>query len=147
MIRVVLKSILSLQPLPERSMKEILQQTRLHLQQRNYSYSTQKTYLGMLKIFIVYFQGQDLSQLTEEQIRTFLVETCCRTRFSLSYQNQIINAIKFYLEQVLGKPRTVYHIRRPRKEFRLPVVLSKIEVRSILGQVRNAKHHTILSTI
>ena len=59
----------------------------------------------------------------------------------------MINSIKFYLEQVLGKPRTVYHIQRPRKEFRLPVVLSKPEVRSILRQIRNPKHHAILSTI
>ncbi|MEQ9440363.1 MAG: tyrosine-type recombinase/integrase [Cyclobacteriaceae bacterium] len=128
-------------------MKETLQQTRLHLQQRNYSYSTQKTYLGMLKVFIHYFQGEDLAELTEEQIRTFLVETCYQTGLSLSYQNQMINSIKFYLEQVIGKPRKVYHIQRPRKEFRLPVVLSKPEVRSILRQIHNPKHHAILSTI
>nr|WKN34433.1 tyrosine-type recombinase/integrase [Tunicatimonas sp. TK19036] len=128
-------------------MEETIQQTRLHLQQRNYSHSTQKTYLGMLKVFIHYFQGEDLAQLSEEQIRTFLVETCYQTNLSLSYQNQMINAIKFYLEQVLGKPRTVYYIQRPRKEFRLPVVLSKPEVQRILRQVRNPKHHAILSTI
>ncbi|MGB3589966.1 MAG: phage integrase N-terminal SAM-like domain-containing protein [Tunicatimonas sp.] len=75
-------------------MEETIRQTQLHLQQRNYSYSTQKTYLGMLKVFLHYFQGEDLAQLTEEQIRTFLVETCYRTKLSLSYQNQMINSIK-----------------------------------------------------
>ncbi|MEK6480131.1 tyrosine-type recombinase/integrase [Catalinimonas sp. 4WD22] len=53
----------------------------------------------------------------------------------------------YYYEQILKRPRTYYQIDRPRKEYRLPVVLSKHEVGAILKQVRNRKHHAILSTI
>lgn len=127
--------------------EQILHQVQLRLQQLNYSYSTQKTYLGMLKVFLTYFKEENLEQLSEEQIRGFLVETCCKTNLSLSYQNQMINSIKFYYEQILQRPRSYYHIHRPRKQFRLPVVLSKQEVAALLSRVHNRKHHAILSTI
>lgn len=66
---------------------------------------------------------------------------------SLSHHNQSINAIKFYYEKVLKQPRTVYELERPRKERRLPMVLSKQEVQKILNQTMNLKHRAILSTI
>lgn len=74
--------------------EQILHQLQLRLQQLNYSYSTQKTYLGMLKVFLAYFKEEKLEDLSEEQIRAFLVETCCKPQLSLSYQNQMINSIK-----------------------------------------------------
>lgn len=66
---------------------------------------------------------------------------------SSSHQNQAINAIKFYLEHVLGYPTQYFVIDRPVKEKTLPQVLSKEEVGSILKQVRNTKHLAILTAI
>ena len=65
----------------------------------------------------------------------------------MSTQNQFINAVKFYYEQVLGRERTIYSIDRPRKEKRLPIVLSQTEVSQILNQVHNLKHRAILSLL
>lgn len=111
----------------------------------NYSPTTKRTYLAMLRLFLERFKAEDLRALEEEQIREFLVDAC-RGK-SLSYQNQLINAIKYFYEQILKRPRTYYQIDRPRKEFRLPVVLSKQEVEKIFRQIHNRKHHAILSTI
>ena len=47
---------------------------------------------------------------------------------SESYQNISINAIKFYYERVLGDQRKIYFVDRPRREKKLPVVLSTTEV-------------------
>ncbi len=68
-------------------------------------------------------------------------------QISTSYQNQSINAIKFYYEQVLGGKRKFYFLDRPRKEKRLPVVLSEEEVVRIFGQVGNIKHKCLLMLI
>ncbi len=64
-----------------------------------------------------------------------------------SYQNQLINAIKFYYEHVLKRPRQVYYLERPKKEKRLPGVLSLNEVQCLLGKIRNTKHFAIISLI
>ena len=66
---------------------------------------------------------------------------------STSYQNQSINAIKFYYEKVLRGPRKVYQIDRPRKEKTLPEVLSTEEVAAILKSINNLKHKAIIMTI
>jgi integrase/recombinase XerD len=68
-------------------------------------------------------------------------------KVSISYQNQSINAIKFYYERVLGGQRKVYLVERPRSEHTLPVVLSQQEIQAILKIPTNLKHRAILTTI
>lgn len=66
---------------------------------------------------------------------------------SSSHQNQVINAIKFYYEQVLDMPQRFYEIDRPFKERTLPMVLSEEEVSRLLSSVKNLKHKAILATM
>ncbi len=66
---------------------------------------------------------------------------------STSQQNQRINAIKFYYEQVLGKEKQYYTLHRPKKEHKLPDVLSKEEIFAIIDCTQNIKHKCILSLI
>ena len=68
-------------------------------------------------------------------------------KVSSSYQNQAINAIKFYYERVLGGQRKFYFIERPIKEKTLPVVLNTDEVKAILNATSNLKHKAILMII
>ena len=68
-------------------------------------------------------------------------------KISITYQNQSINAIKYYYEKVLGGQRKFYFIDRPNKEKTLPSVLSTQEVIDILKQTENIKHKAILMTI
>lgn len=68
-------------------------------------------------------------------------------RVSTSYQNQSINAIKFYYERVCGGSRKIYLIDRPREETYLPEVLSEEEVKAILDATENLKHKALLMTI
>jgi site-specific recombinase XerD len=67
-------------------------------------------------------------------------------KISSSYQNQAINAIKFYYERVLGGERKVYLIERPREEKTLPIVLNETEISDILKAAENLKHKAILMT-
>src|SRR5688500_8244427 len=66
---------------------------------------------------------------------------------SKSHQNQVINAIKFYYEQVLDMPQRFYEIDRPRQEQKLPTVLSEEEILKVISVTANLKHKAILVTI
>jgi len=68
-------------------------------------------------------------------------------KISRSTQNQSINAIKFYLEQVLGRDRQYFKLERPKKTKTIPEVLSEEEVAIILKATDNLKHKAILTTI
>lgn len=112
-----------------------------------YSESTRRTYMGMFKEFLKYIYPKTLHTVRREDILEFqhyLVDT---KKVSRSYQNQSINAIKFFSEKVLGMPREYYELRRPKREKRLPTVLSKDEVKRLLAVTANLKHRAILTTI
>lgn len=62
---------------------------------------------------------------------------------SHSYVNQAISAIKFYFQKVLKQIESTPYIR-PKKEHKLPNVLSLNEVMLILKAIHNLKHKAIL---
>ena len=116
------------------------------LQVLRYSRSTVNTYVSMFEEFINYYKNIDLISINENDIRAYLLHLVGRG-VSVSYQNQAINAIKFYFEIVLGLPNRHYYVERPRKVETLPLVLSVEEVQRLLNTVTNLKHKAILITI
>ncbi len=114
---------------------------------KNYSKNTIRTYRTMLQEFLQHYSHLDRDKITEEQIREYLLYLIEKRKISVSYQNQSINAIKFYYEQVLGRPVRTYYVQRPKKEWNLPNVLSEKEVELILNNTENIKHKAILSLI
>ena len=109
-----------------------------------YSEHTQRTYLAAFEEFINYYHQYDISTIDDMKVVAFIRYLVTERKVSTAYQNQSINAIKFYYEKVLFSPRKVYYIDRPRIERTLPTVLSKDEVASLIKQVVNVKHKTIL---
>ena len=116
------------------------------LELKKYANSTVKTYVSCFETFINYYKDIDLINLNENDIRIYLQKLIQEGK-SNSYINQSVNSIKFYYEMVLGMPNRFYAIERPRKEFKLPKVLSKEEVLSIIENTNNIKHRCITSLL
>jgi site-specific recombinase XerD len=96
--------------------------------------------------FINFTQEPNYTEITEEQINNYLMYLVKRN-VSASYQNQAINAVKFYFEKVLGQQRKYYQIDRPFQDKKLPSVLSIEEVKSIIESIDNLKHKCIIQLI
>lgn len=112
--------------------------------QRNYAKRTIDVYLGSLKQYAAFCRLKQLNP--KEDIQPFLLYLI-EMNYSISYQNQVINAVKFYWEHVLGKERQYINIDRPMKEYKLPEVLGLLEVNKIFSVCKNIKHLMILKTI
>jgi site-specific recombinase XerD len=123
---------------------ELMQQKLLL---KNYSKHTIKTYLHMFSQFLKYLYPTPLHQVNKTQITKYHLWLVTDRNVSASYQNQSINAIKFYIEKVLKHPVTIYELERPKKQKTLPKVLSLEEVYLIIEATRNLKHRTMLSII
>jgi integrase/recombinase XerD len=117
------------------------------LKELRYSEQTIKTYKMCFEEFINYYHKYDIGKIDESMIKAFLRYLVTERKVSASYQNQAINAIKFYYERILGGQRKVYYIDRPRREKTLPTVLSEEEIILIINAVENIKHKAILMTI
>ncbi len=114
---------------------------------KDYSPKTLKTYTSMLHLYMNYYKDRTLDDLSDEDIREYLLYLVDQKKVSQSYQNQAINAIKFYYEQVLGRPTQTYYLQRPKREMTLPSVMSEAEVLMLLRKVDNLKHRAALCLI
>ncbi|MEW6003116.1 MAG: site-specific tyrosine recombinase/integron integrase [Nitrospirota bacterium] len=118
---------------------------RRELPSRKYSYKTVKGYLYYNRDFLNFIDKKP-SDITDADIKDYLLYLVEEKQSATSTLNQAINALKFYYGTMLKK-RFLYDIKRPRKDKKLPVVLSKEEVASILSSVDNIKHKAILMLV
>ena len=118
----------------------------LKIKELRHSDNTYRTYKNAFEEFINYYQQYEIESIDEQMIINYLRYLVMERKVSTSYQNQAINAIKYYYEKVLGGQRKFYFIDRPIKEKTLPNVLSSEEVATMLKGIENIKHKAILTT-
>ena len=88
---------------------------------------TVKSYLSHLTQFFAAHTNLKLSQVNSEVIRTYIVGRTERGNYAEATQNQLLNGIKFWLEQVEGREKAFIDLR-PKKKQQLPNVLSMEEI-------------------
>jgi len=111
---------------------------------KRYSKSTIKTYCDALRVFFTYHKHISIQRITMQHIIQFNNEYIIGRSLSISYQNQFVNALKLFYLIIQNTNVIIENIARPRREYRLPNVLSKEEVKLILNTHRNLKHRTML---
>jgi len=124
---------------------ELSEYNRL-LKLKNYSINTINSYNHCFEKFLSHFKGKNIDSLTKEEITDFLYQES-EKGMSYGYQNQIINAIKFYYEKVLNRKKEFYNIPRAKRPQKLPTVFSEEEIITLLKQVKNLKHKCVLFLI
>ncbi|WP_458121614.1 tyrosine-type recombinase/integrase [Paenibacillus sp. Z6-24] len=112
------------------------------LKARGYSNKTIKAYTSQVQRFIAANINHEIeSHCTAVQKYTLSLLEKDRSH---AYVNQAISAIQFYFRYVLQQPHTHSAYVRPKKESKLPGVLSLEEVVRLLKSVVNIKHQAIL---
>ncbi|MBK7409575.1 MAG: site-specific integrase [Saprospirales bacterium] len=143
---------------PEKEVREVgpplpeVQQVELYrmmdkLMLKRYSKDTHKSYTSHFRCYLYALEGRPPQDMGKEVIHRYLLKRIREDKISESTQNGIINALKFYYEQVLGRPREYYDVQRPKKPNPLPDVLSLEEVVRLLEATTNLKHRSILMMI
>jgi len=123
-------------------MQEYLEKTRQELRLRNYSFKTIKAYLGCLREYFD-FKKFDLEKIDEENIKQFLLNKQDKN-YSSQTINLYLNAIKFFYREVLKIPQKI-NLKFAKRNKKLPIVLSREEIKSIINLIKNPKHRLIIS--
>jgi len=126
-------------------MTTLRRQMLLDLQARNYPPSTQKLYVNHVARFALHF-GRSPAELSQKEVRAYLHHLVEDTDLSWSYFNQTVCALRFLYRVTLGRPWMIEHLPFPRKEKRLPTVLSQAEVVRFFEAVSHPKHRALLRT-
>jgi len=120
---------------------------RKFLLSKRYSPNTITVYCDALRSFLTFYRNKSVKDITNEDVILYNNDYILKNKFSVSYQNQIVNAIKLFFRTVYEKSIQVEKIHRPKREKKLPNVLSKEEVKAILDAHSNIKHKMMLSMI
>lgn len=117
------------------------------LLRRRYSINTIKTYKYCFRDFIYFYNNKVPSDISIKEIKRFIYYLIKNRQVARSTQNQYINAIKFYYEQVLGRPTQTIDWERPKPKQKLPQVFTEHEIELLLQNIKNIKHQCILLCI
>ncbi len=123
---------------------EIITCVSREMQYRNYSMRTVKTYTELLVKLERDFQPASLAEVTTEQFKDYLFRRVNNDKISSSMVNQYISVWKILQTDVLKRNIESIKIKRPRREKKLPVVLSQQEVEALIKATRNIKHRALL---
>src|SRR6202142_689713 len=116
------------------------------LQIRNYAPSTARCYVRSVAEFAKHFKKSP-DQLGPEEIRSWQLFLLREKRVKLTSYIQAISALRFFFGITLNRQIGIERIPLPRYETKLPVILSKREVRALLEAPKNLGHRAILATM
>lgn len=124
----------SVQTLPTTPKPKLLDQVREAIRMRHYSPKTEESYVHWIKRFIFFHNKRHPAEMGEKEIAQFLSSLASQLHVSASTQNQALNAILFLYREVLRKEiGYIDGVVRAKRPHRLPVVLTRQEVKTILG--------------
>lgn len=112
----------------------LLDQVRAEIRLRHYSLRTEQVYTHWIRRYVLFHDKRHPSTMGEREITAFLTDLAVNRHVSASTQNQALSAI-------LCLYRNVFHMQlewlddvvRAKRSQRLPVILSRDELRRLLG--------------
>jgi integrase/recombinase XerD len=116
------------------------------LQLRGYSDSTQSLYVNAVRQLCEHYDKPP-GRITEEELRDYFLYGKNVKKWSRSTSTIALCGIKFFYENTIKRPWPTLLFIRPGREKKLPVVLSRDEVRQTLSNIRLLRYRVCLTTI
>jgi integrase/recombinase XerD len=116
------------------------------MQLLGYSENTQASYVSAVRQLAKYYRKPP-DRITEEELRDYFLYLTTEKGAAPSTCSVALCAFKLLYKKTLGRQLTFLDLPRPRKEKKLPAVLSVEEVHQILKQLRLQHQRTCLGTI
>lgn len=118
----------------------LLDRLRDVIRRRHYSYRTEQAYVHWVKRFIYFSGRRHPAELGAAEVTAFLTHLARDRSVSSSTQNQALAALLFLYEGVLEcKLPWMDGIERAKRPVKVPVVLTREEVRALLAQLEGTK--------
>ena len=117
-------------------MPKLLDQVRETIRVLHYSYRTEQSYVRWIKQFIFFHNKRHPKDMGKEEVSAFLTHLAVDRRVSASTQNQALASLLFLYREVLETDiGWIENNVRAKKPHRLPVVLTREEVRALFAKL------------
>ena len=114
---------------------------------KGYSPNTISAYLNALNLVQRAGRFTDWSTLEDQYLQDLCFALFNQKKMSYNYQKQVIGAVQLFFSLLYNRKVPLSILSVTRKSFKLPVVLSKSEIKGLLAATYNLKHKAVLSTI
>jgi len=121
-----------------------LKKLEIELKLRGFSKQTSRMYLFYNRKFLE-FTKKDPEEITDDDIREFLAYKMSDDSLSNASIALIKASLKFFYVDMLGKNMSL--IKTPKASKKLPVVLSREEIRNLLDNTQNKKHRLLIELL
>jgi site-specific recombinase XerD len=116
------------------------------LRSRHYSKRTEQTYAHWIKRYFFFHKVRHPAEMAEAEVNEFLSHLAIKENVSASTQNQALSALLFLYRYVLYRQiGEMGMVIRARKSSRLPVVLTREEVKAVLSRLKG--EHWLIATL
>jgi len=123
-----------------------LEATILEIKVRNYSNSTKKEYVRIIKEFLTFIKSEP-KEITTKEVKEYIVNLKDNQKFSPSTINNYKSALTFFFREVLERERFMLKIPRMRQPKNIPEHFSKSEITSLIQVTHNLKHRVLIASI
>lgn len=114
----------------------LLDRVRHAIRARHYSLRTEEAYVAWIRRYILFHNKRHPLEMAESEINAFVTHLAVEGPVSASTQTQALSALLFLYRHVLQKALPDLHtVIRAKRPGRVPTVLTRAEVRSILGRM------------
>jgi integron integrase len=121
-------------PAPQR---RLLDRVRDAIRARHYSLRTEEAYVGWIRRYILFHNKRHPQEMGEREINAFLTHLAVALRVGASTQNQALAALLFLYRRVLEKEiGPLNNVIRAKRVTHIPAVMTRAEVRSIVGRLQ-----------
>jgi len=122
--------------------QRLVDDMRLH----GFSKRTQDSYVRSVKGLVRYYRRRP-DELSDEELRRYFVHLTCERKLARPTVTIALCGIKFFFETSLKRDWSLTGVPFPKREKKLPVVMSRPEVFLILSKIRLVRHLACLSLI
>ncbi|NNL83188.1 MAG: tyrosine-type recombinase/integrase [Winogradskyella sp.] len=136
----VTEKALKIHPANQQAYLDLAKQLEL----KKYSPNTKRIYLAEFQHLLNLLDDYYVGDLNPKRLKDYFLYCLNVENMGERKMNGKINAIKFYFEQVLHRPKMFFDIPRPKKPLTLPKMLSKSEVKKLFNVTSNLKHKIAL---
>ena len=117
------------------------------LKGKRYSESTLKVYGHFVYCFLKHTDNKPLELLDENDVRLFIETSVGILNYAVSTHRQMVSALKHFAYFYPACAINTEAIFMPRKDRKLPEILSIQEVLSLIEVTKNIKHKTIIAML
>lgn len=120
----------------------MLKKLETELKIRGFSEKTVNAYVYHCSNFLK-FIGKDPADVSEADIKNYMAHLMSDKKLKPSSVGLMLSSLKFFFSEIVGKD-ALSKVKHPKLEKKIPIVLTKDEVRKLLKTIKNFKHKVLV---